>query len=80
MASESITSGEFAITLGTDVRLLAGVQFTVALQVMKAAEAHLAFCANVGFLLAMRQQMALKIVMTRELSIAVGTFMLFGSG
>jgi ribosomal protein L13E len=52
------------------------VQFTMPLQVMKTAEAHLAFGANIGFFLAVCQQMTLKIVMARELGVAVGAFML----
>jgi hypothetical protein len=79
VASKSITTSKLSIALWADMRLLAGVQFAVPLQVMKTAKAHLAFGANVRFFLAVCQQMALKIVMARELGVAVGAFMLLGT-
>jgi hypothetical protein len=76
VTSKRIATSEFSVTLGTNVRLLTSVQFTVTLEVVQTAETHLAFRAYVWFLLAMRQQMALEVVMACKLSIAVGTFVL----
>jgi hypothetical protein len=76
VTSKRIATSEFSVTLGTNVRLLTSVQFTVTLEVVQTAETHLAFRAYVWFLLTMRQQMALEVVMACKLSIAVGTFVL----
>jgi hypothetical protein len=49
---QGVATREFAIALGTDVRLLAGMQLAVALQVVEPTESQLARLTDVRLLLA----------------------------
>jgi hypothetical protein len=47
------------------------MQFAVALEVVQPAESHLARLADEWFLVAVRKQMALQVVVSSELGLAV---------
>jgi len=71
---QGIATGESAAALGTCVWAFSGVKFRVAFQVMQTAETCLAGGARVGLLLAVGEEMALEIVMAREVGGAVRAF------
>ncbi|GJC91836.1 hypothetical protein ColKHC_00662 [Colletotrichum higginsianum] len=59
VSGQRIAPGKLAIALGTYVRLLAGVEFAVTLQIMETPKPHVALLADIRLLLAMREEMAL---------------------
>ena len=77
MPRQGVSTREFAAAFWTGVRPLAGVKLGVALQVVQSAEACLACGAFVGFLLAVGEKMAFKVVVASEIRGAVGTLVAF---
>jgi hypothetical protein len=74
MSRKRIATSELAVTLGTYMRTFTGVQFSMTLEIVKSAEAHITGLADVWLLLTVRQQVTLEIMMTREFCLTVGTF------
>lgn len=74
MSCQSVSSRKFTITLGANMRALSSMQLGVALQVMQSAEPHHTALTNKRLLLAVRQEMALKIVLASELGVTMWAF------
>lgn len=75
---KSISTRELAIALWTDVWTLAGMKFGVTLQVVKSTESHITRIAYERLFLAVRQQVALKVVLARKLCLAMRALICFG--
>lgn len=79
MTGQSIATSKFPVAFGTHMGLLASMEFPMTLQIVKPTKAHLTVGADIWLLLAMCQQVTLKIVVTRKFRVAVWTFVFFGS-
>jgi hypothetical protein len=83
VASQGVSSSEFTTTFGADVWSFACVQLGVAFEVVQTAEARLTRRAYIWFFLAVGQQMALQVMVSREFGGAIRTLVLLrgrGSG
>jgi hypothetical protein len=72
VSSQRVATCKLPVALWADMRLFSRMQFAVTFEIMETPESHLAILTDVGLFLAMRKKMALQIVMSRELGIAVG--------
>lgn len=80
MASQRIATGESSTTFVTSVRPFTRVKFSMALEIVQSPEPRLTGLANVWFLLAVRQQVTLQVVVARKVCRAVWTLVsLIGS-
>lgn len=74
VSCQRITSRKFPPTLIAGMRPFSRMQFGVTLEVVQAAESRLACLTDVRLFLTVRQQMALQVVMPREVRGAIWAF------
>jgi hypothetical protein len=80
VSGQCVAASESAPTFRAGVWTFSGMKFCVAFQVVETAETRLARGALVGFLLAVREEMTLEVVMAREIGGAVGTLVALRGG
>jgi hypothetical protein len=73
VSRKRIASSKTPSALGAEMRSFAGMQFSVSFQVMQSAEPGLAGLTDKWLLLAMGEEMALKVVLAGEFSSAIWT-------
>lgn len=79
VARERVPSSKTASTFRANVRPLSGMEFGVSFQIMESPEARLAGLTDIRLFLAVREQVALEVMMPCKLSGAVRTAVLLGS-
>lgn len=77
MTGKRVTPGEFATTLRTLMIFLARVQLAMALKIVKPSKPKLALLTQIWLLLAMGEEMALQVMVSSELCIAIRTLVFF---
>lgn len=77
VSGKSISTGELAITLWTDVWTLTSVEFGVTLQIVKSTKSHITRVAYERLLLTVCQQVTLEVVLARKLCITMRTLICF---
>lgn len=79
VARKRIPSSKPTSTFRTNMRPLSGMEFSVSLQIVESPEARLAGLTDVRFFLAVREQVALEVMMPGEFGGTVRTTMFLGS-
>lgn len=79
VARKRIPSSKTTSTFRTNMRPLSGMEFSVSLQIVESPEARLAGLTDVRFFLAVREQMALEVMMPGEFGGTVRTTVFLSS-